>query len=271
MSENDKQPSGRQIDQEAIDTILGLAKDYPRANASGEKLKKAIGKLAPHMSSATELMSVLSWLSQLEYEYADRDIIDWKRVRSAIEHENELYNHRLTWLFTSQGFLLTAFGFLYEKMFVHSASASKLSFLLVVICIAGMLVSFFIGGALQWASKQRDVLRGWWELKFACKCMREKHPSVTLEGSMTILDQLSRTEWIPYLFVLMWIVILLIITLPSSPVFQSVVSGAHAVYGVIFAFLVFMMVGFVAGMCTAQIQSSCKKKNETAKLNVASK
>ena len=33
-------------------------------------------------------------------EFHDREIVDWKRVRSALEHENLLTNHRLTWLLT---------------------------------------------------------------------------------------------------------------------------------------------------------------------------
>lgn len=35
-------------------------------------------------------------------EFHDVDIVNWKRVRSALEHENLLVNHRLTWLLSSQ-------------------------------------------------------------------------------------------------------------------------------------------------------------------------
>jgi len=43
-------------------------------------------------------------------EFHDAEIVDWKRVRSAIEHENELTNHRLTWMLNSQAFLFAAFA-----------------------------------------------------------------------------------------------------------------------------------------------------------------
>jgi hypothetical protein len=47
-------------------------------------------------------------------EFNDPEIVDWKRVRSAIEHENDLTNHRFTWLMASQGFLFAAFGLTWQ-------------------------------------------------------------------------------------------------------------------------------------------------------------
>src|SRR4051812_45265106 len=38
-------------------------------------------------------------------EFKSKACTDWKRVRTEIEHENSLINHRLVWLFTSQLFL----------------------------------------------------------------------------------------------------------------------------------------------------------------------
>ncbi len=43
-------------------------------------------------------------------EFHDQEIVDWKRVRAAIEHENLFVNHRLTWLFMSQLFLFAFFA-----------------------------------------------------------------------------------------------------------------------------------------------------------------
>jgi hypothetical protein len=47
-------------------------------------------------------------------EFSDPAIVDWKRVRSAIEHENVLTNQRFTWLLTSQGFLLGGFVLVFQ-------------------------------------------------------------------------------------------------------------------------------------------------------------
>jgi hypothetical protein len=42
-------------------------------------------------------------------EFTSPDITSWRLFRSAIEHENTLVNHRLTWLLSSQAFLFSAF------------------------------------------------------------------------------------------------------------------------------------------------------------------
>ena len=41
------------------------------------------------------------------------DIVAWKLARSAIEHENSLVNHRMTWFVASQAFLFSAFVLLF--------------------------------------------------------------------------------------------------------------------------------------------------------------
>lgn len=60
-----------------------------------------------------ELKSILDIVHQRLWppfdEFKLRHYADWKRVRAAIEHENNLTNHRLTWLLTSQAALLTAY------------------------------------------------------------------------------------------------------------------------------------------------------------------
>ncbi|HNM43922.1 hypothetical protein [Plasticicumulans sp.] len=48
-------------------------------------------------------------------ETTNRDFVNWKRVRSAIEHENHLVGQRITWLIAIQVSLLTAFSAMYVK------------------------------------------------------------------------------------------------------------------------------------------------------------
>lgn len=67
-----------------------------------------------------------------ENEYSNRDLINWRRVRSIIEHENHLINHRITWLLLSQAGLLAAFSTIYAKWWdvinkVDSAGVSMTS------------------------------------------------------------------------------------------------------------------------------------------------
>lgn len=44
------------------------------------------------------------------HESESKDVVAWKLARAAIEHENHLVNHRMTWFYTAQGFLLSAAG-----------------------------------------------------------------------------------------------------------------------------------------------------------------
>ncbi|CAE6713977.1 hypothetical protein [Paraburkholderia haematera] len=49
------------------------------------------------------------WNSRTFNEFSSPHIVAWKLARSAIEHENSLVNHRMTWFLLSQAFLFSAF------------------------------------------------------------------------------------------------------------------------------------------------------------------
>jgi hypothetical protein len=73
-------------------------------------------------------------------ESSTPDIIAWKLARSAIEHENNLVNHRITWFLAIQGFLFSAFVLIFgtwsKVEFVKSEILVPL-LLIVVSCFAG--------------------------------------------------------------------------------------------------------------------------------------
>jgi hypothetical protein len=92
-------------------------------------------------------------------EFKDREYADWKRIRSALEHENTLVNHRVTWLLTSQAFLIAALvavfneaqkpeGLDEQQAWLFSLTIAAVSF---TICLA-------IGRSLAEASYQLDHL-----------------------------------------------------------------------------------------------------------------
>lgn len=86
-------------------------------------------------------------------EFEDRDFSDWKRVRSAIEHENNLVNHRLTWLLLAQGGLFTLFS-----------SLSSIDEIFIRVCVAffGMIFCLFMYIPLREADKALESLHVWW-------------------------------------------------------------------------------------------------------------
>jgi hypothetical protein len=49
------------------------------------------------------------WHSETFNELSSPHIVAWKLARSAVEHENSLVNHRMTWFLLSQAFLFSAF------------------------------------------------------------------------------------------------------------------------------------------------------------------
>lgn len=55
-------------------------------------------------SEPTEVLSIAS------SEHHNRALINWRRIRSAIEHGNALVNYRINWVLLSQGLILTAFA-----------------------------------------------------------------------------------------------------------------------------------------------------------------
>jgi hypothetical protein len=100
-------------------------------------------------------------------EFHDDEIVDWKRCRSAIEHENTLVNHRLSWLFASQAFLFAAFGVVFNAWKNPSVNCSHnnvytYQILLATTSIIGMMVCLAIQQSLWGAELQIILLDRWW-------------------------------------------------------------------------------------------------------------
>jgi len=98
-------------------------------------------------------------------EFHDAEIVDWKRVRSAIEHENELTNHRLTWILSSQAFLLVAFALMFQastKTDVDKLLLPFYRYLLAGISTIGILAAVYLSSGLAAAQRQHKQLETWW-------------------------------------------------------------------------------------------------------------
>jgi hypothetical protein len=98
-------------------------------------------------------------------EFKDRDYADWKRVRSSIEHENGLVNHRLSWLFASQAFLYAAFAVVFnawKNPGSGNTPPGSCQVLLAIISIVGVFVCVSIQRGLWEAEDQISSLDRWW-------------------------------------------------------------------------------------------------------------
>ncbi len=79
-------------------------------------------------------------------------------AREMVRHENELMNHRLTWLLTLEGLLFAALGFAWGKDDSPSAKG-----LVYVFCGIGAFVPVLTLFILDAAQKALIRLRDWWE------------------------------------------------------------------------------------------------------------
>ena len=100
-------------------------------------------------------------------EFKDQEYADWRRIRLAIEHENMLVNHRITWLLTSQAFLIAAlvgvFNEAQKPQGINEQWAWAFSF---VTAVVSMIICFAIGRSLAEANFQLDHLDKWWHRKW---------------------------------------------------------------------------------------------------------
>jgi hypothetical protein len=111
-------------------------------------------------------------------EYHDPEIVDYKRVRKAIEHENELTHHRLSWLLTTQTILGAAFG-----LIVHDIDSKNIyKGILIVLSLIGILTSAFIRNYLIAAEDHHEELRAWWRNRVRTAA----HPPITGRHSVRV-------------------------------------------------------------------------------------
>ncbi len=132
---------------------------------------------------------------------------DWQRVRSAIEHENDLINQRLTWLLVSQGFIFGAFGVALNKLTeaVHDlALRNDIHALLFALASTGFLTSIFFSRGILTAHLQHNALKLWWEKRVPDKLARERdHPPIC--GNHPSFGFQIPYHWFPYVFTCAWL------------------------------------------------------------------
>jgi len=96
-------------------------------------------------------------------EFKDQEYADWRRIRLAVEHENTLVNHRITWLLTSQAFLIAALvGVFNEAQKPEGINVDQAWLFSFAIAFISIIICFAIGRSLAEASFQLDHLDKWW-------------------------------------------------------------------------------------------------------------
>lgn len=176
-------------------------------------------------------------------EFHDPEIVDWKRVRSAIEHENELTNHRLTWLLTSQAFLFAAFALVFQastKTDVKDELRPFYQYILAGFAVTGLFACAYLSLGLLAAQRQHERLEAWWAKRE--QKMSRRHPPICGISPLFFL-KLPYYSF-PLVFVVAWIIFLLTtlkdLILPHANEIGVVLLSMAVVVGLI-------LFGFVLG------------------------
>jgi hypothetical protein len=128
-------------------------------------------------------------------------IKDWERTRSAIEHENELTNHRFTWLLATQGFLFTAYWYLTQPV-SSAAPPPGHPGLCAVVIIAGAVFAAVLGNSLRTAEAQHEKLSDWFKKRY--KVVLDDHPPICGDTPQLIGRPFGYSQW-PLMFIVAWI------------------------------------------------------------------
>lgn len=137
-------------------------------------------------------------------EFEDRDFADWKRVRSAIEHENNLVNHRLTWLFLAQGGLFTIFA----SVGGNNCPSEATNFIKICVAIFGMLTCGFLFVPLREADKALVALHKWWYDRINNKQIQSHPPIQRRRMDLPWYFNLFQPQKFCFVFMTVWLVIL---------------------------------------------------------------
>ncbi|HET7062265.1 MAG TPA: hypothetical protein VFI43_08820 [Nitrosospira sp.] len=185
----------------------------------------------------------------------EEDLENWKRVRTAIEHENNLVNQRLSWLFTSQALLFSAFALILTTFLKEEAAqfspahpateyvslAPYVSIILVVLAVTGGYIYMAVGVSLLAAHRQLCALTDWWDDHCTDKSGHPELHNFLAKESPSFVS----AENVPFVFFGAWLLLLSF----------SVLAVLHFVYDrnlielnsstVASAFLIFLIIGII--------------------------
>jgi hypothetical protein len=128
---------------------------------------------------------------------------DWERVRSLMEHENELVDHRQTWLLSSQAFLFGGFAAIFTNY--KGELTLPIKGILLIIALFAVLICIVLWQSILQGQKQHHAARDWFRKTYATPehesdGIGTRHPPLTGRHK-TMLSP----AWIPGTIILAWI------------------------------------------------------------------
>jgi hypothetical protein len=119
----------------------------------------------------------------------------WEMVRSAIVHEDNLCNHRFTWLLSLHSFLFIAFGTVQSGV-LNADDNNKwvLELCLVGLFIAALFCTRSVLYAIALAQTHLDVLNDWWTTHYPSEAHTDPDVSLTLTGATKVAQGTSTQQ-----------------------------------------------------------------------------
>ena len=140
---------------------------------------------------------------------------DASTIRQMIAHEDDLINHRLTWLAQLQGFLFAALGFAWEKA----------SVLVPGLVVVGIVTALSVHAACLFSGKAVDGLRKEWDANRPTPYDGPDVIGYRADNEGWFLGRFLPWIVLPWLFALVWICIVIMWGLSQSPVGADSVGG----------------------------------------------
>lgn len=142
----------------------------------------------------------------------------YDRLRSQVEHENELYNQRIVWLITMQAFLFATIGLLLQSRISATLEwSARLDGLIVVISIVGVLVAMISNRILGNARRALDEIGRRWSARINTvpPSVSDWFPNVQgVSGGSRFT--LLRSGHLPKVFILAWFAVALLLLTPGA-------------------------------------------------------
>jgi hypothetical protein len=237
-----------------------------------------------HFKEVTERIVEIYKIKYSWSEFNDKNFADWKRIRSAIEHENTLVNHRLTWLLSSQTLLITAYilSFIQWSKIkeINEQSQNVYPAILLILALFGVVLSIFIWRTLLRASSQLHRLERWWYGDRSCSKLLERKPTIRgvpfgKEEDLTMynppiqgrnrggIDRFINGESIPALFIAAWSFIIFYSGLTQLRAMQDTLSKNWLIYTLTVGAIVIIMMVIVIFFLIRRVQSLTRKSSSS--------
>jgi hypothetical protein len=144
-------------------------------------------------------------------EFKDEQIVDWRRIRASLEHEDRLINHRLTWLLSFEALLFAALGIIINSMASYMPNKDVDRFGLYCFALTGFVNIGLIGALyvekfIRGAENAHKILVKWWGYKYGDKNnLYFIHPPIAGNPYHKVIDSFLRQSRYPLVFALAWL------------------------------------------------------------------